>query len=149
MIAPADFSAPPPATATAIAAPTAGAGRTAASCQDALRDAELVRRFNAGDDSAFAEIVNHYRERLFSLAFAMLKNRGDAEEIAQDAFIRAHRALPQFRGDASLATWLHRITLNLARNRYWFFFRRRRHATLSLDCPIGEDGDAVLADLFS
>jgi RNA polymerase sigma-70 factor (ECF subfamily) len=145
MIAPADFAASPPATPVK----TDGATRAATSRQEALRDAALVVRFNAGDETAFVEIVNHYRERLFAVAFAMLKNRGDAEEIAQDAFIRAHRGLAKFRGDASLATWLHRITLNLARNRYWYFFRRRRHATLSLDCACSADGHATFADLVA
>jgi RNA polymerase sigma-70 factor (ECF subfamily) len=78
-----------------------------------------------------------------------LHNHADAEEITQDTFLRAHRNLPRFRGESSLATWLHRIAVNLARNRYWYFFRRRRHATLSLDCPIGEDGDSTLAELFA
>jgi RNA polymerase sigma-70 factor (ECF subfamily) len=145
MIAPADFSTAAPST----AAETGSAGRSATSRQEALYDAGLVRRFNAGDEAAFVEIVSRHRERLFALAFAMLKNRGDAEEIAQDVFIRAHRGLAKFRGDASLATWLHHITLNLARNRYWYFFRRRRHATLSLDCPCRADAPATFTDLVA
>jgi len=145
MIAPADFSTSAPSTAR----PTDAAGRIAASRQEALRDAELVRRFNAGDEAAFVEIVSRHRERLFALAFGMLKNRGDAEEIAQDVFIRAHRGLAKFRGDASLATWLHHITLNLARNRYWYFFRRRRHATLSLDCTCRSDAPGTFTDLVA
>src|SRR5438105_3726280 len=112
------------------------AARAATSQQEAEHDAELVRRFNAGDEDAFVEIMTRYREKIFSVALALLRNRADAEEIAQDTFIRAHRGLARFRGDSSLATWLHRIAVNLARNRYWYFFRRRRHATLSLDCAL-------------
>jgi RNA polymerase sigma-70 factor (ECF subfamily) len=125
------------------------AARAAASHQEAEHDAELVRRFNAGDEAAFVEIMTRYREKIFSVALALLRNRADAEEIAQDTFIRAHRGLSRFRGDSSLATWLHRIAVNLARNRYWYFFRRRRHATLSLDCALSDDSDATFADLVA
>ena len=112
-------------------------------------DAELVRRFRGGDESAFIEIMTRHREKIFGLTFGLLRNRGDAEEITQDTFIRAHRALAKFRGDSSLATWLNRIAVNLARNRYWYFFRRRRHATLSLECPLGEDRSATFTDLVA
>jgi RNA polymerase sigma-70 factor (ECF subfamily) len=115
----------------------------------ATADPELVRRFVGGEEAAFVEIMHRYESKIFAVAHSLLHNHADAEEITQDTFIRAHRNLPRFRGDSSLATWLHRIAVNLARNRYWYFFRRRRHSTLSLDCPIGEDGDAVLGDLFS
>jgi len=125
------------------------AARSAASSAEAAHDAELVRRFNGGDEPAFVEIMTRYREKIFSVALALLRNRADAEEIAQDTFIRAHRGLARFRGDSSLATWLHRIAVNLARNRYWYFFRRRRHATLSLDCALSEDSDATFADLVA
>ncbi len=54
-----------------------------------------------------------------------------------------------FRGHSSLATWLNRVAVNLARNRYWYFFRRRRHATLSLDCPLSHDNDATFTDLVA
>lgn len=126
---------------------TARAARASTSKQEALHDIVLVRRCNAGDDDAFAEIVTRYRERLFSVAFALLRNHADAEEIAQDTFVRAHRGLARFRGDSSLATWLHRITVNLARNRYWYFFSRRRHLTISLDCPLSTEASGTFSDL--
>ena len=125
------------------------AARRATSAAEAKRDCELVRRFNAGDETAFIEIMTHYREKLFPIVQSLLRNHADTEEIVQDTFIRAHRGLARFRGDSSLATWLHRIAVNLARNRYWYFFRRRRHATLSFDCPLGDDSDATFTDLVA
>lgn len=125
------------------------AARRAQSLADSQRDVALVRRFNGGDESAFLEIMSHYREKLFPIVFSLLRNRSDAEEIVQDTFIRAHRGLAKFRGDSSLATWLHRIAVNLARNRYWYFFRRRRQDTLSLDCPLGEESDATFTELVA
>src|SRR5438270_9357319 len=95
-------------------------------------DAGLVKRFTAGDSEAFAEIVARYRDKMFAVAFDRLRNRGDAEEIAADTFIRAHRGLAQFRGESSLSTWLHRIAVNLALNRYWHRFRRRGHLMQSM-----------------
>jgi RNA polymerase sigma-70 factor (ECF subfamily) len=112
-------------------------------------DMQLVRRYVAGDESAFVEIMHRYQVKILAVAQSLLHNRADAEEITQDTFVRAHLNLARFRGDSSLATWLHRIALNLARNRYWYFFRRRRHATFSLDCPIGPEGDATVADLIA
>ncbi|MBC7366901.1 MAG: sigma-70 family RNA polymerase sigma factor [Undibacterium sp.] len=146
MISPADFSSPFQNT----RAKTVGAtDRATASRQEALHDIGLVRRFNAGDESAFVEIIHRYRERMFAVAFGLLKNRADAEEIAQDTLIRAHRGLARFRGDSSLATWMHRIAMNLARNRYWYFFRRRRHTSFSLDRAFGDDNQGSFADLVA
>jgi RNA polymerase sigma-70 factor, ECF subfamily len=123
--------------------------RRAASAAEAEYDAELVRRFNQGDESAFLEIMERYREKIFMIARALLRNHADAEEITQDTFVRAHRGLVNFRGDSSLATWLHRVALNLARNRYWYFFRRRRFDTLSLDHPLSDDSSATFTDLVA
>jgi RNA polymerase sigma-70 factor (ECF subfamily) len=116
---------------------------------EAILDSQLVTKFNAGEESAFVEIMKRHEARIFASAMALVRNRADAEEIAQDTFVRAHRALPRFRGDSSVATWLHRIAVNLARNRYWYHFRRRKHATLSLDAAVGEDGDGSFSDLLS
>jgi RNA polymerase sigma-70 factor, ECF subfamily len=132
---------PPPATGRASRAATAALATA--------HDAELVRRFNTGDDAAFVEIVLRHREKMFAVALALLGNHADAEEIAQDTFIRAHRGLAGFRGDSSLATWLHRITFNLSRNRYWYYHRRHRHETDSLDCALRDDSKATFADLVA
>jgi RNA polymerase sigma-70 factor (ECF subfamily) len=116
---------------------------------EAIQDADLVRRFNGGDESAFGEIMGRHQSRIFAAAMGLLHNHADAEEITQDTFIRAHRGFATFRGDSSVATWLHRIAVNLARNRYWYFFRRRRHATLSLDATVGDEGESKFSDLLS
>jgi RNA polymerase sigma-70 factor (ECF subfamily) len=120
--------------------------RAALARQEAKDDAERVRRFLAGDEEAFGEIVAVHRERIHALALSFLRNHADAEEITQDTFIRAHRGLRYFRGEAALATWLHRIALNLARNRYWYFRRRQRHATLSLDAAFSEINPVTYAE---
>lgn len=116
---------------------------------EALYDAGLVQRFKDGDEAAFTEIVQRHYGRIRVLAQQTLHNAGDAEEIAQDTFIRAHRALHNFRGECTLASWLYRIGLNLARNRYWFHFRRHRQDTLSLERPVTEGGTLSLASVLS
>jgi RNA polymerase sigma-70 factor, ECF subfamily len=146
MVASTSFSTLTPPTAAQLARNA----RSATAREHALHDAELVRRFNdEGDETAFAEITTRYREKMYSVAFALLKNHADAEEIAQDTFIRAHRGLANFRGESALSTWLHRIALNLSRNRYWYFFRRQRHATRSFDCAFSEENPATLASLVA
>jgi RNA polymerase sigma-70 factor (ECF subfamily) len=133
---------------TGTASPERDARRQA-SKREADYDAQLVNRVRRGDHAAFAEIVGRYREKMFSVAFSLLRDRHDAEEIVQDTFVRAHRGIERFRGECSLATWLHRITVNLARNRYWYFHRRSRHSTLSLDCPISPESDGTFGDFFA
>lgn len=117
--------------------------------REAQHDQALVHRFRAGDDEAFAEIIARHQEKLHAVAFARLRNHADAEEIAQDTFIRAHRSLASFRGESSLATWLYRIATNLSLNRYWYFFRRCRHATQSMDRPFNDTNPATLADVVA
>lgn len=117
--------------------------------QAAEYDARLVERAKAGDESAFAEIVGRYRDKMFGVALSLLRDRHDAEEIVQDTFIRAHRGLARFRGECSLVTWLHRITVNLARNRYWYFYRRARHSTLSMDRPFNDESEGTFGELLS
>ncbi len=145
---PPSFDLPSPSSAVIDSASDAAPSVTAARSESAI-DSALVQRFNNGDETAFVEIVTRYREKILGIALQFLRNHADAEEIAQDTFIRAHRGLARFRGDSSLSTWLHRITVNLARNRYWYFFRRRRHLSLSLDCPLGLDSTDTFADLVA
>lgn len=112
-------------------------------------DAELVRRFNAGDETAFNEIMDRHSGKILGLGINLLRNRADAEEIVQDTFVRVYRGLAEFRGDSSLATWMYRIALNLARNRYWYFFRRRRKDMVSIDRALGDETDTTLGDFIS
>ena len=88
-----------------------------------MREAEagdaprFLDRLRAGDAPAFEELVMTYQHRVFGVALRMLGNRAEAEEVAQEAFVRAHRALGDFRGDAKLSTWLYAITSRLCLNR--------------------------------
>jgi RNA polymerase sigma-70 factor (ECF subfamily) len=86
---------------------------------------------------------------MYLLAFRQLRDHGDAEEIAQDTFNRAHRSLAGFRGDSSLGSWLHRIALNLAHNRYWYFFRRHRHNYCPFESTSAHGGKTPLSDLIA
>lgn len=108
----------------------------------------LIERVKNGDPAAYNDIVARYYDRIFARVSQLLKNRQDAEEVTQDAFIRAQRGLESFRGDASFSTWLYQIATNLAHNRYWYWFRRKRDQSISLDQPLGEDGDMTLENLL-
>jgi RNA polymerase sigma-70 factor (ECF subfamily) len=77
----------------------------------------FLDRLRAGDAPAFEELVMAYQHRVFGVALRMLGNRAEAEDVAQEAFVRAHRALGEFRGDAKLSTWLYAITSRLCLNR--------------------------------
>lgn len=76
-------------------------------------DAALVEAFRRGEDSAFTALVIKYREAVYRTARRMLHSHEDASDIAQEVFIRVHRALPRFAGRSHLKTWLYRITVNL------------------------------------
>ncbi len=77
----------------------------------------LLPRLRAGDPRAFEELVIAYQHRVFGVALRMLGNRAEAEEIAQEVFLRAHRAIADFRGEARLGTWLYAIASRLCLNR--------------------------------
>ena len=108
----------------------------------------LIERIKEGDMDAYNDIVTRYYDRIFARVSQLLKNKQDAEEVTQDAFIRAHRGLEKFRGDASFSTWLYQIATNLAHNRYWYWFRRKRDQSISLDQPLTSDGDLTLENVM-
>jgi len=108
----------------------------------------LIERIKAGDMAAYNDIVARYYDRIFARVSQLLKNKQDAEEVTQDAFIRAHRGLENFRGDASFSTWLYQIATNLAHNRYWYWFRRKRDQSISLDHPLSDDGSLTLENVM-
>lgn len=81
---------------------------------DAIDDRELVARAQKGDRDAFRGLFERYSRRAYSLAFGVVRNPDDALDVVQDAFIKAHRHLDKFEGQASFYTWLYRIVMNLA-----------------------------------
>src|SRR6187399_52097 len=83
--------------------------------QNAERD--LVGRMRAGDGSAVTDLASLYGPRIQQLAFRYLKNREDAEEVAQDVLLKVYRKIDAFRGDSALSSWIYRITFNTAMSR--------------------------------
>ena len=92
------------------------------------------------DLDAFAEIIRRHQQFVFGAAMRILRNPAISEEIAQETFIRAHRALGTFRGDSQLRSWLYRIATNLAKNAVT---RRREFAAESIEQPADTRGPAV------
>ena len=116
--------------------------------QEVALDRLLVDRFRGGDAGAFEQLVTRYWDRIYGMVHQLLRNQQDAEEVTQDAFIRAHRGLVNFRGDSAFSTWLYQIATNLARNRYWYWWRRKRDKSISFDAPVSGDNDTTLAELI-
>src|SRR3989442_2729478 len=87
-------------------------------------DVELVRKAQAGDAAAFAELVSRHQRQLYRLALRMTGSEADAQEVLQEAFLNAYQKLPLFRGEAQFSSWLYRIAANSALMR----LRRKRRA---------------------
>jgi len=89
--------------------------------RERARDAELVRRVLAGDRSAFGEIYEHHRRKVFKIAYGMTRTEDDALDVVQETFLKAHRNLARFEGRSALGTWLCQIAthqaIDLARRR--------------------------------
>lgn len=122
--------------------------RMSTKAQEIALDQVLVARFKEGDQSAFEQMVSRYWDRIYAMVNQLLRNHQDAEEVTQDAFIRAHRGLVNFRGESAFSTWLYQIATNLARNRYWYWWRRRRDQTISFDQPLAADKETTLVEVF-
>lgn len=97
--------------------------------QSKLPDIELIEQTLAGNQSAYADLVKRHQRFIFTLAMRFAKNREDAEEIAQDCFIKAYRSLASFQGGSKFSTWLYSIVYTTAMT----FLRKKRVDTSSID----------------
>ncbi|TAK52956.1 MAG: RNA polymerase sigma factor RpoE [Gammaproteobacteria bacterium] len=104
-------------------------------------DMALVRRVQNGDRAAFDALVLKYQHKVLKLVQRYVRNSAEAEDVAQEAFIKAWRALPAFRGDSAFYTWLYRIAINTAKNA--LVANGRRPMTLDLDQPEGVPAQAL------
>lgn len=102
-------------------------------------DHELVRRVQRGDSAAFDALVRKYQHRITSLIGRYIPDWSECQDVAQETFIRAYRALGNFRGDAQFYTWLHRIAVNTAKNH--LVAQNRRPPTDDIDASDAEQFD--------
>ena len=105
-------------------------------------DVELVKRLQAGDQTAFRELFERYNRRVFAVAFGVVKNQEDALDVVQEAFIKVHKHIGGFQGTSSFYTWLYRIAMNLAIDHV-----RRRRKVVEFDETIKKEdasGDGTL-----
>lgn len=106
-------------------------------------DAEMVRACLAGDATAFRGLVEKYQGRLYAMIYGMLRNREDARDLTQEAFVKAYNNLRSFRLESSFYTWLYRIGMNLAIDHTR---KRKRRAAAGFDESIGardDDGSLI------
>ena len=99
-------------------------------------DEELVARAQGGDIESFNQLIVRWERPIYALAYRVIGKEEDARDVCQDAFLRAYRALPGFKGQAKFSSWLYRIALNLCRD----WIRRQRRAPVS---QLPEDMDAT------
>ena len=108
-------------------------------------DLVLVKRVQRGDKTAFDLLVRKYQHKVVKLVLRYVRNPAEAEDIAQEAFIKAYRALPQFRGDSAFYTWMYRIAINTAKNS--LASRDRSPIAYDLDLTDPEESHSVQTKL--
>jgi len=108
-------------------------------------DQALVERLQAGDQTAYAELVEQHAGQVYRLALRMMGNEADAEDVLQETFLSAFKAIDRFEGRSSLSTWLYRIANNAALMR----LRRKEPDQVSIDEPVErDDGDLMPRQFF-
>src|SRR5271167_1467906 len=103
---------------------------------DRRNEEMLIRRIRDGEHELFYELIRPYEQRVYSTAFAILGNEADAEDVAQEAVLKAFKHIRQFRGESRFSTWLIQITVNEARMR-----RRKSHANIMESIAERQDED--------
>jgi len=102
-------------------------------------DADLIRSFQSGNKQAFDELVLKHKDKIFNLCYWFLQDYQEANEQAQETFIKVFKGLKKFRFESSFTTWLHRIAVNTCKNRIQSLEYRFRKKTDSLDNPVTQD----------
>jgi len=105
-------------------------------------DKELIARVLAGDEASYGTLVTRYRDYVYTIAVRIVGSEEDAEDVAQEAFVRAYRALPRFRGDSKFSSWLYRI----ATNRALTHLKKRRRRADTVDVESGSHVEAAVVD---
>lgn len=110
-------------------------------------EAEFIERLKRGEAAAFEQLVSDRSGEIYGLLFRLTENGEEARDLTQETFLRAFQSIGRFRGEADLRTWIYRIAINLARNRWRWWRRRRRDSTVSLDSTQGRSNQTLMATL--
>jgi RNA polymerase sigma-70 factor (ECF subfamily) len=109
-------------------------------------DQELVRRVQHGDKKAFDVLVRKYQQKIIKLISRYVRDQDEAQDVAQETFIKAYRALANFRGDSAFYTWLYRIAINTAKNYLVSQSRRPPDTDIDAEDAVQFDGDSKLRE---
>lgn len=98
-------------------------------------ETQFIERLKQGDAAAFETLVHERSGEIYGLLYRLTENVEEARDLTQETFLRAFQSIGHFRGESDLRTWIYRIAINQARNRWRWWRRRRREATISIDAP--------------
>ena len=128
-----------------------GLGKVASATYDKhvfeAAEADFIERLRSGEPEAFDNLTTRFSADIYAVLYRITESAEDAADLTQETFLSALRSIRSFRGDSELKTWLTRIAINHSRNRFRWWKRRRRDATVSLDAQIG-DTDSSIGDLI-
>lgn len=108
---------------------------------------EFIERLRRGEAAAFEQLVAERSGEIYGLLFRLTENSEEARDLTQETFLRAFQSIGRFRGEADVRTWIYRIAINQARNRWRWWRRRRRDSTVSLDETQGQSDLTLTATL--
>ena len=110
-------------------------------------ETQFIERLKRGEEAAYEVLVAERSGEIYGLLYRLTENREEARDLTQETFLRAFQSIGHFRGDADLKTWIYRIAINQARNRWRWWSRRRRDSTVSLDSPQGGSNQPLSSTL--
>jgi RNA polymerase sigma-70 factor, ECF subfamily len=112
-------------------------------------EAQFIERLKRGDAAAFETLVNERSGEIYGLLYRLTESSEEARDLTQETFLRAFQSIGHFRGESDLRTWIYRIAINQARNRWRWWRRRRRDVTVSIDAPQPNGQPALAGTLRS
>ena len=110
---------------------------------------QFIERLKRSDPAAFEKLVNERSGEIYGLLYRLTENTEEARDLTQETFLRAFQSIGQFRGESDLRTWIYRIAINQARNRWRWWRRRHRDSTVSIDAADAAGNSALIAQLSS
>lgn len=120
---------------------------SAPSAEVRVSETQFIERLKKGDATAFEQLVADRSGEIYGLLYRLTENTEEARDLTQETFLRAYQNIEHFRGEADLRTWIYRIAINQARNRWRWWRRRRRDVTVSLDAAQGQNNKPLVATL--